>query len=108
MTRWALRLRRTAFVATAVTLLAPYAAWVVAERAHASAVLACVVGGLALRRNFSAIVAPVTRIQARAVWDVLVFVLNGVIFILIGLQLAGIRAADHGLAAGARCGVERS
>ena len=38
-------------------------------------------------------VPPVTRIQARAVWDLLLFILNGVIFILIGLQLGAIRDA---------------
>jgi CPA1 family monovalent cation:H+ antiporter len=71
----------------AVTLLAPYIAWSAAERVHASAVLACVAGALYLRRHFSAAVSPSTRLQARAVWDLLVFALNGVIFIVIGLQL---------------------
>lgn len=74
-------------VEIAITLLAPYVAWTLAERAHTSAVLACVAGGLLLRRFLSSVVAPVTRLQARAVWDALVFALNGVIFILIGLQL---------------------
>jgi CPA1 family monovalent cation:H+ antiporter len=90
-TRCALRLTDESFSAIAVTLLAPYVAWVAAESLHASAVLACVAGGLYVRQHFSAIVAPVTRIQARAVWDLLIFVLNGVIFILIGLQLATLR-----------------
>jgi CPA1 family monovalent cation:H+ antiporter len=90
-TRHALRLSDESFAAIAVTLLAPYVAWVAAESVHASAVLACVAGGLYVRQHFSAVVAPVTRIQARAVWDLLVFVLNGVIFILIGLQLATLR-----------------
>jgi NhaP-type Na+/H+ or K+/H+ antiporter len=40
-------------------------------------------------------VPPTTRIQSRAVWELLVFVLNGVIFVLIGLQLRAIR--DEGL-----------
>jgi len=93
VTSRALRLTADSLVETAITLLAPYAAWVVAERAHTSAVLACVAGGLYLRQGFSAVVAPATRLQARAVWDLLVFVLNGVIFILIGLQLAAIRQA---------------
>ena len=44
-------------------------------------------GGIYVRQGFSAAVPPATRIQARAVWDLLVFVLNGVIFVLIGLQL---------------------
>ncbi len=71
----------------AITLLAPYIAWSLAERAHTSAVLACVAGGLLLRRLFSRIVGPATRLQGRAVWDLLLFALNGVIFILIGLSL---------------------
>src|SRR4029077_18838325 len=53
----------------------------------------CVAGGLYLRQHFSAAVAPVTRIQAKAVWDFLVFVLNAVIFILIGLELGALREA---------------
>ncbi len=89
--RWALRVTRDSFSEIAITLLGPYVAWVLAERAHGSAVLACVAGGLVVRRHFSTIVAPATRIQARVVWDLLVFVLNGVIFILIGLQLDTLR-----------------
>lgn len=90
---WVLRLTEDSFSEIAITLLVPYIAWVLAEQAHASAVLACVTGGLYLRQHFSAIVAPITRIKARAVWDVLVFILNGVIFILIGLQLDTLREA---------------
>lgn len=75
----------------ATTLLAPYAAWAIAESLHASAVLACVAGGLLVRRSFSRDVAPATRMQALAVWQLLLFLLNGAIFILIGLQLSLIR-----------------
>jgi Na+/H+ antiporter len=91
--RWALKLMKDSFSEIAVTLLSPYIAWVLAEQAHASGVLACVAGGLYLRQHFSEAVAPTTRIQARAVWDFLVFVLNGFIFILIGLQLGALREA---------------
>jgi monovalent cation/hydrogen antiporter len=91
--RWALRLTDDSLAQIAITLLAPYVAWTLAERVHASAVLACVVGGFYLRQGFSAIVSPSMRIQSRAVWDLLIFILNGVIFILIGLQLGAIRAA---------------
>ncbi len=91
VSRWALRLTTDSLAQTAITLLAPYAAWLLAERAHTSAVLACVVGGLYLRQHVSEVVPPATRLQARAVWDLVVFVLNGVIFTLIGLELAAIR-----------------
>src|SRR5207237_9868487 len=92
-TRWALCATEDSFTQIAITLLAPYIAWVLGESAHASAVLACVAGGVHLRQHFSEAVAPVTRIQARAVWDLLIFVLNGFIFILIGLQLGALREA---------------
>jgi CPA1 family monovalent cation:H+ antiporter len=92
-TRWALCAARDSFTEIAITLLAPYVAWVIGEQAHASAVLACVAGGLHVRQHFSEAVSPVTRLQARAVWDLLIFVLNGFIFILIGLQLGALRQA---------------
>ena len=90
-TRSILRMTDDSFVESALTLLAPYVAWVLAETVHASAVLACVAGGFYVRRYFSAAVAPTTRLQSRAVWDIVVFILNGLIFILIGLQLGAIR-----------------
>ncbi len=93
LTRWALCSTDDGLIHIGITLLAPYIAWVLGESVHASAVLACVAGGLYLRRYFSDAVAPATRIQARAVWDLLIFILNGVIFILIGLQLGPLRAA---------------
>jgi CPA1 family monovalent cation:H+ antiporter len=91
LARRALAFTDDSFTEVLVTLLAPYLAWILGERLHVSAVLACVTGGLYLRRYFSEAVAPVTRIQARAVWEVMVFLLNGAIFILIGLQLASLR-----------------
>src|SRR4029078_12156007 len=91
--RCALCATQYSFTEIAITLLAPYVAWVLGEQAHASAVLACVAGGLYVRQYFSEWVSPVTRIQARAVWDLLIIVLNGFIFILIGLQLGALRQA---------------
>ena len=91
--RWVLYLTEDSFSEIAITLLAPYIAWVLAEQAQASPVLACVAGGLYLRRHFSDLVAPITRIQARAVWELLVFILNGIIFIVIGLQFDFLRSA---------------
>jgi monovalent cation/hydrogen antiporter len=74
-----------------LTLIAPYAAWIIAERIGGSAVLSCVVGGFYLRRHFSRAIAPATRLQARAVWEFVTFALNALVFILLGLQLALIR-----------------
>jgi CPA1 family monovalent cation:H+ antiporter len=59
-----------------------------------------VAGGITLRQYFSGAVAPATRLQARAVWELVIFILNGVIFILIGLELGALRdtmpAGQHG------------
>ena len=90
---WTLRITQDSLTEIAITLLAPYAAWLLAERTHTSGVLACVVGGLYTRQFFSAVVAPATRVQGLAVWALLIFVLNGLVFTLIGLQLGAIRAA---------------
>src|SRR5262249_32819418 len=59
---------------------------------HVSAVLACVAGGLYLRRYFSSAVAPVSRLQNRSIWDLVVFVLNAAIFILLGVQFRALLA----------------
>ena len=93
ISRWALCATEDGYTQIGVTLLVPYIAWVIAESVHASAVLACVAGGITLRQYFSGAVAPATRLQARAVWELLIFILNGVIFILIGLQLGALRDA---------------
>jgi CPA1 family monovalent cation:H+ antiporter len=74
-----------------LSLIAPYAAWLLAEQVGMSAVLACVAGGLYLRQRFSDVTPPATRVQARAVWQQIVFLLNGVVFILIGLQVGVLR-----------------
>ena len=90
-TRWAIRHMPEGYGQIALTLLGPYVAWIAAERLHASAVLACVTGGLYVRQHFSAEVAPMVRLEARSVWELVIFLLNGVIFILIGLQLGPLR-----------------
>ena len=91
--RHSVRLMPEGFGQIAITLLGPYVAWVVAERLHASAVLACVAGGIYVRQHFSSEVSPLVRLQARSIWELLIFLLNGIIFILIGLQLGPMRAS---------------
>ncbi len=73
-----------------MTLLTPFAAYLLAEALHASGVLATVAAGLYLARQSSTLFSAQTRQQALAVWNILVFLLNGLVFIFIGLQLQGI------------------
>jgi Na+/H+ antiporter len=72
---------------TSFTIVAPYTAYLVAEYFHTSGVLSVVMCGLILSWTSSEVFNHQTRIQAYAVWDALIFLLNGIIFILIGLQL---------------------
>src|SRR5271165_5939203 len=78
-----------------MSILVPYAGYLAAEAIHSSGVLAVVACGLYMSRHSSHFFSPSVRIQAWAVWDSLTFVLNGLVFMLIGLQLpfvlAGIR-----------------
>src|SRR3954464_6766696 len=71
----------------ALSLLTPYVAYLGAEAVHASGVLAVVTCGLYLSRRSSHFYSPTVRLQAWAVWDSLTFILNGFVFLLIGLQL---------------------
>lgn len=70
-----------------VSLLTPFAAYLLAERLGASGVLAVVIAGLYLGRRMPELLTFKTRLQSGPVWDTVEFVLNGFVFILIGLQL---------------------
>ncbi|MBI2795806.1 MAG: Na+/H+ antiporter [Gemmatimonadetes bacterium] len=86
----AARWTKDALAETLLTLVGPYVAWVAAETTHVSAVLACVAGGLYVRQHLSTAVAPMSRVQALAVWDLLVFLLNAMIFLLLGVQFGAL------------------
>lgn len=75
---------------TAITLISPYFAYLAAEHFHFSGVLAVVSSGLFLSWRSSDYFTFQTRLQAISVWNTLVFLLNGVVFIMIGLQLPDI------------------
>jgi monovalent cation/hydrogen antiporter len=82
-----------------ITLLTPYAAYLLADALQVSGVLAVLTAGLYLSRQSSRFFSSNTRLQANAVWNVLVFLLNGLVFLVIGLQLRGIleSIAGHAL-----------
>jgi monovalent cation/hydrogen antiporter len=75
-----------------ISLLTPFAAYLPAEALGASGVLAAVAAGLYLGQRAPSLMEPATRLSGQAVWETLVFVLNGLVFILIGLQLPGVLA----------------
>lgn len=73
-----------------LTLVTPYCMYYVAEQFHFSGVLAVVTGGLLLSSKRQSLLNFRSRIEGVNVWTNLVFVLNGLVFLLIGLQLRSI------------------
>ena len=73
-----------------VSLLTPYAAYLPAELFGVSGVLAAVTAGLFIGRRSSRIMGSEARLSGRAVWESLVFLLNGVVFLAIGFQISSI------------------
>ena len=72
------------------SFLAAWAAYIVGEALYVSGVLTTVACGLVMGWRQHAVLPAVTRIQAQAVWKVIVFILESLIFILIGLSLRGV------------------
>ena len=73
-----------------VSLITPYAAYLPAELLGVSGVLAAVTAGLFLGRRSSLIMGSEARLAGRAVWESLVFLLTGVVFLAIGFQISSI------------------
>jgi monovalent cation/hydrogen antiporter len=88
------------FIEVLTTLSVPYIAYIFAESLHASGVLAVVTAGLVRGRYAPEIVSARTRVIARSAWNLLVFMLNSLIFILIGIQLSSAAERLAGQTAG--------
>jgi monovalent cation/hydrogen antiporter len=70
-----------------ISLLTPFAAYIPAERLHVSGVLAVVAAGLFLGWRTPQVLTSRTRLNLYVFWEMMVFLLNGLVFVLIGLQL---------------------
>lgn len=81
------RINGSSLVENTLAILTPFAAYIPADRIGVSGVLAVVTTGLYLGRVGPRLIEPGTRLQAQAVWDMIVFMLEGLVFILIGLYL---------------------
>lgn len=83
-----------------VSLLIPFAAYLVAEELHASGILAAVAAGVTMsfteRGGIAGQSMAMTRIRRSVVWDTVQFVANGIIFVILGEQMPSImsRAAE--------------
>lgn len=85
--RW---LPTTPSIEIVLSFVTPYCMYYFAERFHFSGVLAVVSGGLLLSSQRQKMLTYQGRVQGSNVWSTIGFVLNGVVFLLIGLQLPSI------------------
>lgn len=78
----------TSSIDATLTIMTPYFLYLAAEHFHYSGVMAVVTGGLFLSyRSHEILPSGATRMQAYGVWSTVTFILNGLVFILIGLEL---------------------
>ncbi len=89
------RLRVSSVASNTVSILTPFATYIPAEHFGASGVLAVAAVGLYLGRQGPRVLSPQTRTQAIAMWEMLAFLLEGLVFILVGLELPMAVAALH-------------
>lgn len=89
---------------TILTIVAPYLMYIAAEEVHSSGVLAVVSGGLLLSNHRHRIMSASSRLRGVNVWQSLSFVLNGLVFLLIGLDLPEITSGLEGVSLSAAIG----
>ncbi|OJF12206.1 Na+/H+ antiporter [Couchioplanes caeruleus] len=80
-------LQHDPLIANAVSLATPFVAYLLAEKLHVSGVLAVVVAGLIVGHDAPRIASGASRLQVSAVWRLVDFLLEGLVFLLIGQQL---------------------
>jgi Na+/H+ antiporter len=75
---------------TTLTLITAFAAYILAEHAGVSGVISTVVGGLYYGRKLPAVMSAQTRLDGEASWNTVLFIINGLVFTLIGLQMPAV------------------
>lgn len=79
----------------ALTLIEPYFIYWLAEQVHCSGVLAVVSGGLYMSARRLQFLNSASRVKGFSVWESFVFILNGIVFLIIGLELPEIVEGLH-------------
>ncbi|MES2134202.1 MAG: Na+/H+ antiporter [Bacteroidota bacterium] len=77
------------------TLIEPYFLYWIAEQLHSSGVLAVVFGGLFLASKQLTFLNSASRVRGFSFWEAFIFILNGIVFMLIGLELPEVVAGLH-------------
>jgi Na+/H+ antiporter len=83
-----------------ISILSGYAAYLPAEQVEASGVIAAVTVGIYMGWHTPQLTTPIMRIQGVSVWEILTFLLNALLFLLVGLQLPTVIEDISGYSAG--------
>jgi len=86
-------------LALTISLLTPFIAYLPPEQMGGSGVLATAVTGLYIGRNLSRFTSPGIRLAGQSIWEMLVFILNNILFLVTGLQLNRVIERADGLSA---------
>jgi CPA1 family monovalent cation:H+ antiporter len=84
---WVRRRVHDAHVEIPLSLLTPYLAYIPSESAHVSGILATVACGVYLGWRSEGIFRPEVRLQSLVFWDIFIFILTSILFVLLGTQL---------------------
>jgi CPA1 family monovalent cation:H+ antiporter len=87
---WLLIRLEDAKAQTVMSLITAFGAYIIGESVGVSGVISTVTAGLCFGRWLPMLISPKTRIEAKANWDLVLFIINGFVFTMIGLQLPGI------------------
>lgn len=79
------RATEVVLIEAGISLITPFAAYILAELVHGSGILAAVAAGLWLGQRAHDLVEPLTRVELQAAWQIIVFVLNSLLFLLVGV-----------------------
>ena len=79
----------------AFTIIEPYFLYWIAEQLHASGVLAVVSGGLFLANRRLVFLSSASRVRGYSFWEAFIFILNGIVFMLIGLDMPQVVSGLH-------------
>ncbi len=78
--------RKNYMVTISLLMLMPFVTYLIAEDLHVSGVIAVVVLGLSIAYYSNVVFPDTLKQQSKSIWELIIFLLNGLIFILIGLQ----------------------
>lgn len=81
-----LKVQKNGMVTISLLLLIPFVTYLIAEEIEVSGVIAVVAVGLVISRHAKQFFPETIRKESKTIWDIIIFLLNGLVFILIGIQ----------------------